>query len=338
MTAFTSTQTHSDASPPTLTSMLVVIVNYRTAHLTIECLRSLASEVRALPGTRAVVVDNNSGDDSADRIATAIETNAWDEWVSLVRSPKNGGYAFGNNAGIRPALESAHPPDYFLVLNPDTIVRPGALAALVEFMESHPDAGIAGSAFEKNDGKPWHVTFGFPNICSEFDAGLRLGIVSKLLSKWAVLRQMSDEPEQTDWVPGACFIVRRQVFESVGLMDDGYFLYYEETDFCLRTRRGGWSCWYVPQSLVKHIGGQSTGYTYDENDRPKRLPKYRFESRQRYFVKNHGWWYAAVADRVWLLGFVLWRCRRVLQGKPDTDPPKLLGDFWQNSVFARSSR
>lgn len=318
------------------TIVLVVIVNYRTPILTINCLCSLASEVQSLPGTRVAVVDNDSSDGSLEQIGTAIETEGWGNWVSLIPSVHNGGYAFGNNVVIRPVLESSNLPPYFLLLNPDTQVRPGAIKALVDFMDKHPDVGIAGSSFEEADGTPWPITFRFPTVLSEMDSGLRLGVVTRLLSNWVVTRTMTDEEAQVDWLPGASMLIRREVFKSVGLMDEGYFLYCEETDFCLQARRAGWSCWYVPQSRVMHIAGQSTGVT-DRKLPPQRLPQYWFDSRRRYFVKNHGLLYAALADAVWIFGFVLWRARRVIQRKPDTDPPKLLKDFLRNSVFLKGA-
>jgi GT2 family glycosyltransferase len=315
-------------------TLLVVIVNYRTSSLTIDCLHSLVGEVQSLPGTRVVVVDNASGDGSADKIGSAIATEGWGDWVSLLPSDHNGGYAFGNNVAIRPALQSPNPPPYFLLLNPDTQVRPGALNALLDFMQRHPDVGIAGSSFEEADGQPWPIAFRFPTVLSELNDGLRLGVVTKLLSNWVIVRQMTDEQCQVDWLPGASMMIRRQVFESVGLMDEEYFLYYEETDFCLQAKRAGWPCWYVPQSRVMHIAGQSTGVT-ERKVSPKRLPKYWFDSRRRFFVKNYGLLYAALADAAWLFGFVLWRWRRVIQRKLDSDPPALLWDFFRNSVFLK---
>src|SRR5437879_500176 len=93
-------------------SIMVVIVNYRTADLTIDCLRSLVGEVDALRGVRVVVTDNASGDDSAGRIASAIDENGWGRWASVMPLEQNGGFAFGNNAAIRPALQAADPPRY----------------------------------------------------------------------------------------------------------------------------------------------------------------------------------------------------------------------------------
>ncbi len=313
-------------------SLLVVIVNYRTASLTINCLRSLVSERLSLPGMQVVVVDNASGDDSVEQISAAIESEGWGEWALLLPSEHNGGFAFGNNFAIRPALQSSNPPPYFFLLNPDTEVRSGALKALVDFMEQHPDVGIAGSSLEGADGKLWPIAFRFPTVLSELDSGLRLGIVSKLLSNWVVARTMNNEESQVDWLPGASMMIRRQVFESVGLMDEEYFLYYEETDYCLQAKRAGWSCWYVPQSRVMHIAGQSTGVT-GKNVESKCRPQYWFNSRKRYFVKNHGLLYAVIADFVWILGFTVWKVRQVIQRKPDLDPPNYLWDFIHNSVL-----
>lgn len=316
------------------TALLVVIVNYRTPRLTIDCLHSLVGEVRSLPGTRVVMVDNDSGDGSVAAINAAIIAEGWQNWASVLPSNYNGGYAYGNNLAIRPALQAANPPSYFLLLNPDTQVRPGALKALVEFMELRPDVGIVGSSFEDRDGTPWRTGFRFPSVLSELNGGLRLGLVSKLLSNWVVAQTMTDEPQQIDWLPGASMMIRRQVFDSIGLMDEEYFLYYEETDFCLQAKRAGWPCWYVPQSRVMHLAGQSTGVTSKEGS-AKRLPQYLFDSRRRYFVKNHGWLYAAVVDLVWSVSFATWRLRRIVQRKPDPDPPYLLLDSLRNSVFLK---
>ena len=318
------------------TRLLVVIVNYRTPDLTIDALRSLVPEIQAMPDTRVVVTDNLSPDDSVEKIGGAIAAEGWDSWCTLMPLPKNGGFAYGNNAAIRPALQSAHPPDYVLLLNPDTIVRPKALQVLVQFMDAHPNVGIAGSRLEDPDGTPQRSAFRFHTLLSEIDNGLRLGLVSKLLNRWTVAPPVSEDTCQTDWVAGASMIIRREVFDAVGLMDEEYFMYYEEMDFCLQARRAGWPCWYVPESHVVHLVGQSSGVT-NQKQAPKRRPQYWFDSRRRYFVKNHGWLYAAATDAVWASTFALWRLRRVLQQKPDADPPHFLGDFIANSVFLKGT-
>ncbi|MEO0948540.1 MAG: glycosyltransferase family 2 protein [Cyanobacteria bacterium J06641_5] len=314
--------------------ILVVIVNYRSATLSIESLRSLAAEVEGLPGLRAVVVENDSGDDSLEVLQQAVQSEGWGSWAEILPSDRNGGYAYGNNFAIRPALASTEPPDYVHLLNPDTLVRPGAVQALVKFLEERPDVGIAGSSFENADGSLWPIAFRFPSLLSELDRGLQLGVVTKLLQNWVVPRTMEQKEAQVDWMPGASMMIRRAVFEKIGLMDDDYFLYFEETDFFLQARRAGWTAWYVPKSRVMHIRGQSTGVT-QLSEQPKRLPDYWFESRQRYFVKNYGLFYTGLTDIVWMVAYALWRVRRVIQRKPDKDPPFMLADFFRNSVLQK---
>lgn len=314
--------------------LAVVVLNYRTPDLTIDCLRSLVTEVGSVPGTQVIVVDNASGDSSAEQIPAAITSEQWQDWVSFMPLAENGGYASGNNAAIRPVLAAEHPPDYVLLLNPDTVVHPNALKALVDFMDTHPEVGIAGSRLEDPDGTPQRSAFRFPNLLSEIDDGLRLGVVTQLLTPWIVAPPPPEVACQTDWVAGASMIVRRQVFEQVGLMDEKYFLYFEEVDFCVAANRAGWSCWYVPESRVVHFVGQSSGVT-DTKRKPKRRPTYWFDSRRRFFVKNYSWWYAILTEMVWVPSYAIWRLRRAIQRKPDEDPPNFLADFLLNSVLVK---
>jgi len=337
LTGMPETATKTESPVSQTMPLLVAVVNYRTAQLTINCLRSLAAEVTTLPGMQVVVVDNASNDGSVEQITNVIQTEGWEDWVSVKASPVNGGFSYGNNTAIQPFLESTNPPPYYLLLNPDTEVRPNALKILVDFMEQHPTVGIAGSGIENEDGTLWPIAFRFPSLWSELDGGLRLGIVTKLLSKWVVAQQMTETAQAVDWLPGASMMIRREVFERIGLMDEQYFLYYEETDFCLQAKRANWPCWYVPQSRIMHISGQSTGVT-SKTGEPKRCPQYVFDSRRYYFVKNHGWLYAVLTDLVWLTGYILWRCRQVIQQKPKSDPPYLLLDFVKNSVLLSSIR
>jgi len=250
---------HNTTQPNHPYSLLIVILNYRTPGMTIDCLDSLVDEVPFLPGTRVVVTDNASGDGSVEQISTAIETQGWGDWASIMPLDHNGGYAFGNNAAIRPALESTNPPPYILLLNPDTIARPNAIKILVDFMNDHPDVGIAGSRLEDPDGTPQCSAFRFHTALSELDSGLRLGLISKVLTKWVVWYPVPEQACPIDWVAGASMIIRREVFEQVGLLDEAYFMYYEEMDFCLQAKKAGWSCWYVPESRVVHLVGQSSG-------------------------------------------------------------------------------
>ena len=142
--------------------LLVVIVSYRVTDLTIDCLRSLSGEVGRCPGIRVAVCENGTGGDAEERLRRAIVENGWDSWVNLTAIYPNRGFTGGNNAVIRPALQSDDPPEYVLLLNADTTVEEHALDALVAFMDDHPRAGIAGSMLVAPDGTVESSPFRFP--------------------------------------------------------------------------------------------------------------------------------------------------------------------------------
>jgi N-acetylglucosaminyl-diphospho-decaprenol L-rhamnosyltransferase len=313
----------------------VVIVTYRCAALTISCLRSLLAERSATTVTLGVVVvDNASGD--AAQIAEAIRQEGWESWVKLVETPVNGGFAYGSNFGFAVACQEGA-PDYFHMLNPDTLARPGAVSALVDFLERHPNVGIAGSSFENEDGTPRPRAFRFPSLLTEVDGGLRLGIVSRLLKPWSILVPIGAEPREVDWASGASMMIRRQVIEAVGTLDEGFFLYFEETEFCWRACRAGFPMWYVPASRVMHLGGQSTRVTVKKAV-AERLPDYWFQSRRRYFLLTRGLLQSAVIDLAALATGALGTAKLIVQGRRDSVVPHYLRDLWRHSVLRARNR
>jgi GT2 family glycosyltransferase len=314
--------------------LAVVIVNYRTCELAIDCLRSLVGNGVAPAGARVIVVDGGSGDHSVGKIAATIESENWSEHVSLLPLAINGGFSYANNRGIEYVFSHFGEPEYVLLLNPDTIVRPGGLAPLIDFMDSNPAAGIAGSRLEDTDGTPQACAFRFPSILAEFESQVCLGPVSRLLRRWRITPDVAGEPVAVDWVSGASMIIRTKLFHEIGMLDERYFLYYEEVDFCMRAARAKWKCWHVPVSRVVHFVGQSTGVTVRTAALPRR-PAYWFHSRRRYFVKNHGLLYSAGADLGWLAGHLICRLRQAVQGKASSGPPRLLQDFIRHSGVAR---
>lgn len=311
----------------------VIIVNYRSAELTLRALASLAKE-RDNPALAlsVVVVENDSGD--AQRLQEGI-AESYADFAQLVVSPVNGGFGAGNNLGVRTLLSQGSRAMAFHFLNPDTVVHPGAVLALARFLQTHPRAGAVGSRFEHADGTPWPIAFRFPTPLGEIESGACLGVVSRLLKQHTVALELGEQAEQVDWLSGASMMMRREVLESVGGFDETYFLYFEETDLCLRTKLAGWEVWYVPDSRVMHIRGQSTGVTVLD-EKPRRLPRYWFESRRRYFAKNHGLAYAAAADLAFLAGNGIGRLKNALQQKPMT--PRLLLDFVRESVLLPQNR
>jgi N-acetylglucosaminyl-diphospho-decaprenol L-rhamnosyltransferase len=312
--------------------LLIVISSYRVTDLTINCLHSLSREVERVPGTRVAVCENGTGDDAADRLRRAIAANGWGTWVDLTVIYPNRGFTGGNNAVIRPALESDDPPEYVLLLNADTIVKTHALDTLVTLMDGQSKAGIAGSMLFSPDGVIQASPFRFPGIATELDRGLRLGIVSSLLSPWNIVLPKPKEACPVEWVSGASMILRRTMLEQIGLLDEGLYTYFDDPDICLRARRAGWETWYVPVSQVIHLEGASTGIAH-RLAKPDRRPPYWFQARRRFFTKNYGALYAALADAAFISGYAIWRLRRRLQRKPDTDPPHMLIDSIRHSVF-----
>lgn len=306
--------------------ILAVIVNHKRPELVLQGLKSLGPELAALGGGCRAIVTDASGDGSDDVIERGIREHGFGAWASLLRLEKNGGYGYANNRAIAPALASEDPPEFCYLLNPDAYVYPGAVRELYELMQQRPDVGLCGSQQEQPDGSINCSAFRFPSVRSELIQGSRLGVLKRLFPDAEIAPPPPQQPSPVDWLSGASLLVRRSVFDTVGFFDETFFLYYEETDLCLRARRAGFRCWYVPASRVVHLEGQSTGVT-DTRAAPQRLPRYWFESRQHYFMKNHGPWKKHFADVAWTLGFMSWRARRRFQGQTDDDPPHLLSDF-----------
>ncbi len=305
----------------------IVIVNYRTADLVIDCLRSLFVQVSDVKNIRVIVVDNNSGDGSVLRLTAAIEREGWTPWAAVMPLDRNGGFAFGNNASIRVALAAANSVDYVMLLNPDTVILPGAIKALVDFMDTHPHAGIAGSQLENADGSVECSAHTFPSPLNELDGAARLGVLSHLLRSYVAAAPSRAYAHPCDWVSGASMIIRRQVIEDIGLMDEKYFLYFEEVDFCRRADQAGWQCWYVPESRVVHLEGASTGIRAPV----KRRAGYWYDSRRRFFVKHYGITGLIAADLLWAVGRMSFLLRRGLsrsaRDQENNDPKWFMFDL-----------
>lgn len=303
--------------------LLAVILNYKTPDMTLEALEALLRELRALPDARVTIVDNDSRDGSFEKLSAAVAERGLAPRVRVVASEYNGGFAYGNNFAIREALAWDEPPDYVYLLNSDAFPDPGCVGALVDFLEAHPEAGIAGSYVHGPEPVPHKTAFRFHSLASELETTLGIGMVSRLLRGWIVSPPLPTVTRPVDWLAGASMLIRREVFERVGLLDDGYFMYFEETDFCLAARRAGFRTWYVVESSVTHIGAASTGL----KDRSRPTPPFWFASRRYFWLKNHGRPSLWAANALYVLGAALRRLRCKLTGKELEDFPHHLRDF-----------
>ncbi len=297
------------SKPPRL---LTVLLNWRTAPMTLRAARAgltaMAEVQRAFPGARTdmVIVDNDSGDGSFDMLRDAARDNGWTEGgaVRVIQSGHNGGFGAGNNVGIRAGMADGEAPDYVYLLNSDAFPAQDAILMLIRALIADPSAGIAGSYIHGEDGTPHETAFRFPSILSEFEDAARIGPISRALDRHKVPLPMPTRTMAVDWVAGASMMIRRDVLDRIGLFDEAFFLYFEETDLCRRAARAGFRTLYVPESRVAHIGSVSTGMKSRA-----RVPSYWFDSRLHYFTKSHGTAYAMGCTFAQLLGGVLHRLR-----------------------------
>lgn len=302
-------------------TLLTVIVNWRTAAMTLD---AAAAAHRAMEGIAGaiIIVDNESGDGSVETMTAEVARRGWQGRVRVISSGRNGGFGFGNNAGIRAGLPDGSRPDFVYLLNSDAFPRPDAIARLRDHLLAHPGTGLAGSYIEGPDGVPHETAFRFPGILSEFEGAARTGPISRLLAAHAVPLPVPAATTRVDWLAGASVMIRRAVLDAVGLFDETFFLYFEETDLCRRAAAAGWPTDYVRDSVVVHIGSETTGMK-----RWRRMPRYWFDSRRHYFVKTHGAAYAALATAAHVAGGLIWRLRCLIERRPLRDPPGFLRDL-----------
>lgn len=260
--------------PPT--DLAIVILNYNTRDLLRDCLASLAAQT----GVRfeTCVVDNASTDGSADMVEREFPQ------VTLIRNPDNNGFSAGNNLGLRHFGFPAQPrARYAMLLNPDTVVPGGALAGMVGYADQHPDIGVLGPRLLLEDGtldKACRRSFPTPEV-----SFWRLTGLSKLFPKSPRINRYNmeylDERVQTevDAVVGACMLLRAEAIQQAGLLDEQFFMYGEDLDWCLRVKQAGWRVLYYPSVIVHHIKRAAS--------RKSAKAQYEFQRAMWLFYRKH---------------------------------------------------
>ncbi len=250
----------------------IIVVNYNTREMLLNCLRSIYENVAGF-AYQLIVVDNGSQDGSAQAVRDHFPS------VRLIACWRNLGFAQANNLAISEAKGR-----YLGFVNSDAILERGALNALVNFMETVPKAGLACGQLLNSDGSKQNSFSNFPSFASELlnKSMLKLIFPGRYPSK----RQDYTEPRPVEAVIGAFFVARKQAVDEVGPMDEDYFLFLEETDWSLRMARAGWGVYHVPQARACHLQGGSLR----QNPLAGRVEFYR--ARYTYFRKHKGTWAA----------------------------------------------
>ncbi len=310
----------SDSSEIYLT---VVIINYRTAGMVIDCLESLIPEIDS-DNSRIVLVDNASGDGSIEVIEDWLANNDTNSLVIFVKSSTNSGFSSGNNIGIKTVKSK-----FYLLLNSDTLIRKNSIKRLLTTADDNKNAGVITPRLEWLDTQSQVSCFNYLSPISEFISSAQTGIITKLFTKYNVPIPVTDKINFPPWSSFACVLIKKEVFDDVGLMDDGYFMYFEDAEFCYRARQAGWNILNLPSAPVVHLRGGSS--PVKENTKlKKRLPRYYYESRTRYFYQLYGWIGLTLANLLWSLGRLISKSRQLFGRNDKALSEKQWLDIWIN--------
>lgn len=255
-----------------LPDVSIIIVNWNTCDLLRDCLESL-KRIDPCPAFEICVVDNASTDGSVDTVRSHYPD------VRLIANTLNAGFAAANNRGAASARGR-----YLLLLNPDTVVLPNSLAELVRFADAHPDAGAVGPRLLNSDGSPQRSCWrGRPGITSALVDGLYLWKLpgAPLASRFEIDPGAVQESIEVKHILGACMLIRRAAWDRVGPLDEGFFMYLEETDWCVRATEAGWKIMFNPASVITHHGQQSS------HRHPTGGAVYFYRSLCRFVRKHH---------------------------------------------------
>ena len=271
----------------------IVIVNWNVKELLRNCLHSLLDQPDPGLTIEIIVVDSASSDGSPQMVRQEFPQ------VRLIASPENLGYAGGNNAGATAAQGR-----YLFLLNPDTMVRAGALTQLVGYMDAHPQAGALGPQLLWPDGAVQSSRRRFPTLGSLFWESTLLGQWfprNRYRQRYHVLDRPADETQPVDWVVGAAILIRRDAWLQVGPLDEAFFMYFEETDWCRRSAAAGWETHYLPTAQVVHFEGKSSGQVVAA--RTLRFQRSKLCYTRKYFGAG---WVAGLRLFLWLTFAFQW--------------------------------
>ncbi|UVW35647.1 glycosyltransferase family 2 protein [SAR92 clade bacterium H455] len=308
-----------------LMHVTIVIVNFRTPELTIQCLHALSVSQDSKIKFNVLIIDNKSADDSILQINEWIENSGSPREMKLIENCVNNGFSSGNNVGINESTS-----EYILLLNSDSLVSYQSIELLVKLLQDNPNVGIASPRLEWPDGRPQESCFRFQRPISELISSACTGLVTSLLRRYEVALAVSEEVSCPEWTSFACVMIRREVFDQVGLLDEGFFMYFEDVDFCRRARAAGWGVLCSPEARAVHLRGGSSPLK-SQAAQKKRLPRYFYESRTRYYYRYFGYLGLFTANIFWHLGWTIAMVRKLVDRdyKPNVCE-KQWRDIWTN--------
>lgn len=306
----------------------VIILNYKTPAMTISCAESVLADI-AKDQARIVIVDNDSNDGSVAQISSWLEHHSAKEKIHLVASTTNTGFSGGNNQGMR-AVDA----EYYILLNSDTLVRTGALRTLLNTFSTEDRIGLVSPRLEDEDGTGQESCFRFHSPISEFIKMANTGPITKLLNCFNVPLPLRNEISSPQWTSFACVALRGTMIQEIGYMDDHYFLYYEDADYCRVAHNHGWKTINNPAAHVVHFRGGSA--ELKKKARLKlRLPTYHYDSRSYYFRKHYGQMGLFAANLLWTMGRLISKTRETIERSPKAASQMQWLDIWtRGRLFA----
>ena len=252
----------------------IVIVSWKVKELLRKCLQSLEAEQVTAVSFEVWVVDNNSGDGSVEMVKAEFP------WVRLIASKENNGFAKGNNLAINQITDS----EYIFLLNPNTEVKPRALEALVEFMKRNPQAGAVGPKLLNPDGTLQPSCKAFPTVSTLLFNSFFLDVLfpkSKLFGRYEMSWWPHDDLREVDQPMGAALLVRKEVIDKIGPMDEQFYMFFDEVDWCYRIKQEGYKIYFTPEAEIVHHGGQSI------KSAEMRMSVHWHRSLKRFFKKHY---------------------------------------------------
>ena len=261
-----------------MVDLSIVIVNWNTRDLLRSCLKSIYAETKG-PSFEIFVIDNASQDGSAEMIEQQFPK------VHLIRNTDNVGFARANNQAIARCKGR-----YILLLNPDTIVLDKALVKMVQFLDSHPTIGALGCKILRENGKiDPRCARHFPTLLGDLFEQTKLSAKfskSKLFGGYLMTYWDHNSDREVDVLSGACMMIRKEVIERVGPMDEDFFMYGDDIEWCYRIKRAGWKIFYYSKAAIIHIGDQSSKAVI------ARMGIEKLKSRCKFYRKHYGTLYA----------------------------------------------